>query len=132
MIRMHYIYPCPPRYSPYLDIRSRLGGVSSIKWSAYLNGSIVFTICPRSSYPSYIVTYYIKLVTTSRTVSKVLVCYFCGIHSTKFPAFIHDKRLGIPYRNCEQIRTIFQNLVYTTLNILNINLLQFMLLPVYC
>ena len=45
---------------------------SSLKYSTpKKSGPILYTVCPRSSYPFYIITYYIKLVKISWTYSIV-------------------------------------------------------------
>ena len=55
-----------------MDIRN-IGPAASMK-----QGSKVYTVCPRSSDPFYIVTYYIKWVTTSWTDSNIIIHNISG------------------------------------------------------
>ena len=59
--------------------------VSTAQVAAYTRG--VYTVCPRSSDPFYIVGYYIKWVTTSWTYSTA-----CPLHCVKF-SYTHVKIL---------------------------------------
>ena len=59
---------------------------------------IVNTICPRSSYPFYIVSYYIKWVTTSWTHSTGSATNFTDI-SLLFCLFLWDKYISLSEHN---------------------------------
>ena len=58
------------------------------------------TICPRSSYPFYIATYYIEWVTTSRTCSTFVSASEQQQKSTRFSK-------NIPMKGMEKISCFF-------------------------